>query len=475
MKILFISPPWGDVYGNYTSAAKIGNAYPPLGLCYLAAVLKDEGHTSRIIDAETEEKNLPEMVRDIEAYAPDIIGISAVSPLFGSVKHMAKIFKEHFPSIPIVIGGPHCTAVGEECLDQSSDIDYCLAGEAESAIIGFMDFLEGKITRDDVRGLMYRDEGGTINKNPLADLIRDLDSIPIPLRDKLKLDKYTWSVPGKGIVKFTTIMTSRGCPFNCVFCSAHTIFGKKVRTRLISKVLDELEFLVAERDIRHFAFIDDTLTLDHGRVKELCDGIRERNLDITWEGWTRANTVDYDILKMMKDAGFVRVSFGIESADETVSKIIQKGVPLEAYTNAYRDAKKAGLETRASIILGNPGETRETAMKTLNFVKRLKGCDQVYINIATPYPATTLYEMAKTGQYGMKLLTNNLAEYKRYGDAVIEVNDLKREDLVELQRKGFMMFYFRPGRIWYNFKRAGLMAFLKNALAFFKSVICKKR
>ncbi|NQT46854.1 MAG: radical SAM protein [Candidatus Omnitrophica bacterium] len=474
MKVLFIAPPWSDVYGSYKSAAKTGNGYPPLGLCYLSAVLEKEGYITKIIDSEMENKTIHDVIKEVGRFRPEIIGITAATPIFYIVKNLAAELKKMFPSIPIFMGGPHCTVVLDRCLSECRDIDYCLYGECERSILDFMQFFKEKTKPRDVQGLIYRNDQEQIKVNRPPDLIDDLDSIPFPARDKLDLDRYKWSVPGKGLVKFTPIITSRGCPFKCIFCSAHTIFGKKVRNRSIARVLDEIQFLVEKDDIKHYAFIDDTLTLNHERVKELCRGIKERKLDITWEGWTRANTVNYDILKMMKNAGFVRISFGLESANARISEIAKKEIPLDAYVRAYPIAKKLGIETRASVMLGLPGETYETAMETLNFTRTLKGCDQAYINIATPYPATELYDMAKAERHGMRLLTDDFAEYRRYGGAVIEVNDLRREDLVKLQRKGFLMFYFTPARIWYNFKRAGLLAFIKNAVAFARSIIFSK-
>ncbi len=474
MKILFISPPWSAVFGNYRSAAKVALAYLPLGLCYLAAVIKREGYTVKIVDAEIEGWSISDILCEIKQFNPHAIGITVATPVFHVVKDLADKSKKMFPSIPIFVGGAHCTAVLDQCLIESSAIDYSLYGECERSILDFLRFLDGQKKAKDVPGLIYR-MSGEIKKNKSAGLINNLDFLPFPAREELQLDKYKWSVPKKGIVKFTSIMTSRGCPFNCVFCSAHTVFGKKVRNRSITAVLDEIQFLVEEHGIRHFVFIDDTLTLNHDRVRKLCSGIKERRLSITWEGWTRANTVNYNILKVMKEAGFVRISFGIESASKELSKLIRKEIPLEAYEKAYDAAKKLGIEGHGSVILGNPGETKKSAIKTLEFLKRLKNCDQAYINIATPYPATEFYDMAKTGKHGIKLLTDNFSEYRRYGNAVIEVNDLKREDLIKLQRKGFMMFYLTPARIWYNFKRAGFKAFFKNALAFVKSVIFLKR
>jgi anaerobic magnesium-protoporphyrin IX monomethyl ester cyclase len=473
MKVLLIHPPWAEAYGSYQSAAKLGNAYPPLGLCYLAAVLEQAGHDVEIIDAEMEGKTESDIVARARRFGPDLIGITSTTSIFHIAKQTAKALRGKMPNVTIVIGGPHCTAVLEESLADCLSADFAVYGESENTILLLIDLLMGGTAAEEIRGLIYRDRQGIIRRNLPPSLEEEVDRFPFPARKKLDLDQYLWSVPGKGIVRFTTIMTSRGCPFRCIFCSAHTVFGRKSRNRNIEKVLDELEQCVKEFDIRHFAFIDDTLTLVPRRVKQLCAGIIDRKLGITWEGWTRANTVTYDLLKTMRDAGFVRISFGIETADPQISKLVRKQVPLKAYRKAYDLAKKLGIETRGSVILGLPGETRETAIRTLRFARDLKGCDQLYLNVATPYPATELHEIAASGSHGMRLITDDFSEYKRYGNAVVEVNDLTANDLVNLQRRGFLMFYLTPSRIWYNFRRAGLLAFIKNSIAFLRSVISR--
>ena len=151
-------------------------------------------------------------------------------------------------------------------------------------------------------------------------------------------------------------------------------------------------------------------------------------------------------------------------------KKIKKGIRLKEIKEAYRIARKVGLETRGSVMLGHPFETKKTALETLRFITDLRDCQQAYINIATPYPGTELYDMALKGEGGIRLLTQDFKEYRRYGDAVIEVNDLHKQDLIKLQRKGFLMFYLKPKRIIYNLKRAGIVAGIINAMAFLKSV-----
>lgn len=469
MKILLIHPPWAEIYDKYGPAAKVGLAYPSLGLCYIASALEQKGHTVRIIDAEIEGADIPACVREAKRFLPDLIGVTSTTPLFHIAKNLVKSLKSGGLDAAVIMGGPHITVMGEQVLRECPEIDFGVYGEGEETIGEFIEAFGGNKDYGQIKGLIYRRDEGIIRNSPRP-FIEDLDKIPFPNRKLLRLDRYLWSVPKKGVVKFTTFFTERGCPFQCIFCSQRTIFGTKVRCRNIENVLNELEDIRFNLGISHIQFCDETLTLNRGRLLQLCEGIRNRKIDITWEGFTRANLVDEEMLREMKRAGFVRVSFGIESGNPDILKKIKKGVTLPELRRAFQIAKKVGLETRGSVMIGHPFETKETVMDSLNFIRNLKGCDQIYLNITTPYPGTELYEMTKNNIGGIKLLTNDFSSYKRYGNAVIEVNDLKREDLISLQKKGFRMFYFTPRRIFYNLKRAGFKAGAMNAWAFLKSI-----
>ena len=475
MKILLIQPPWGDVYGSYKEVARIGNAYPPLGLCYLSAALKKKRWQTKIIDAEIEGKDIVAIVEEAQNYRPDVIGITATTPTYNSAKKVAKALKAR-TDVPIVLGGAHVTVMPDAISGANgAAFDYAVVGEGEVTLCELVACLErGQDTRN-VRGVAFLESDGKLNVAGNRELIENLDELPFPDRESLHLDKYQWAAPGRGLTKFTTIMMSRGCPFKCIFCSAHAIFGRQLRRRKIDCILDEIAFIKNNFNINHLAFIDDVLTVDHKLILGLCEGLLERELNITWEGWTRANTFTEEVAQCMRKAGFVRVSFGIESGTPEILEVLKKGVTLEDISKAFEIAKKTGIETRGSVIIGNPFETREAVLKTFSFIKGLDNCDQMHINIATPYPGTELYDMAKKGEGGLRLLTDDVTNYKRYGDSVIEVNDLSKEDLIELQRKGFMEFYFTPKRILYNLRRAGVIAGMKNALAFLRSVVIKGR
>ncbi|MFB0526580.1 MAG: radical SAM protein [bacterium] len=468
MRILFIYPPWSQIYGRYEPALRAHGFVPPLGLCALAAFMKVHGYKAKIIDMAAERRSIGDIIQEISQYSPDVIGISATSPVFQMAKLTASKIKEKF-DIPVAIGGVHVTVVPEEVMQEGKSFDYGIIGEGEITLLELVETLARGDSVNGVKGLIYRDGENVLRTEPRP-YIQDLDSLPIPDRTLLNLDRYTFSIPKKGVGKITIMMTNRGCPFQCVFCSARTMWGTRVRWRSVEKVLEEIEHIVNELHIRYINFADDTLTLKRDRMIEICNVILERNVQFDWEGMTRANTVDEELLKLMKKAGLVRLSFGIESGDSEILKKIKKGVTLEEVKRAYKIAHKLGIETRGSVMLGHPYETKRTAMKTLWFIRNLKECMQVYINITTPFPGTELYEMVLKGEGGTRLLTKDLSQYRRYDNAVMEVNDLTKEDLTKLQRLGFIMFFLTIRRIIYNLKRAGVLAGVKNVIGFIKSI-----
>ena len=425
-----------------------------------------------MIDSDAENLTVEDLLGKIKERKPHLVGTTAATPTFSQARNLIRRIR-NLSSCQIVLGGYHLTALPEEVMSQCP-ADFGVYGEGEETIVELAAALGsnnsgvGFPALKFIRGLIWRDGQGRIIINAPRDQIVDLDNLPYPGRDLLRINKYKWSVPHKGWRPVTSIVSQRGCPYQCVFCGVQTMFPK-VRYRNISSVVDELEYIKKELNIDHILFQDDTLTLNSDKVLEMCEIILERHLSLTWEGYTRADTVSKNLLSKMKRAGLVRLSFGVESGEEYILRAIKKNLSPETLRQAYEWAAELGLETRCSFMIGHPFETRNSIEKTIEFVKSLR-CYQAYINISTPYPGSELLKMAQKGVGGLKLLTTDWNEYRRYGNAVVEMNDLRREDLIHYQKLAYRRFYLRPHIIWYNLRRSGLLSAVLNVWGFARSI-----
>ncbi len=475
MKILLVNPPFIQAYGQYKAAAKVG-AQPqmPLGLCYIAAVLEKMGHEVSIIDSDVEEKSLEDVIEYIKAVKPRVLGVTGTTPIYASARNLLERAKKAMPELVTVLGGFHLTALPSQTMTECTAADYAVIGEGEETIAELIDALEHDRPVKDILGIAYREPDGKAVINPHRPPIKDLGTIPTPARHLLEMDKYIWSVPHKGMVQVTSIITQRGCPFGCIFCGVNTMFPGTPRYRELDSILDEIEEVLTNTKATHFMICDDTLTLNKQKVLKMCDEVKRRGLKFTFEGYTHASTVTKDILARLQEIGLARLSFGVETGNQKILKAINKGVTLEQIRQAYQWCYELGIETRCSLMFGHPFETKSTIKQTMDFANKLK-CYQAYINITTPYPGSELYQMAKEGYGGIRLLSDDWTQYRRYGNAVMEMNDLKEADLIEAQRMGYKKFYMRPHIIWYNVKRAGFKAAIVNGVAFIKSVLIKQK
>jgi radical SAM superfamily enzyme YgiQ (UPF0313 family) len=472
MRVFLLAPPWSDVYGSFKAAAKVAVAYPPLGLCYIAASLRAAGHDVVVVDAEAEGLDLPRALERLEDYRADLVGVQVVSPLWDVVLEFCRAVKARF-DLPIALGGPHVTITREEAFEQNPFFDYAVVGEGEETLTELADALAAGRAPEHVPGALL--EGGELHYTARR-TDRELDEIPPPDRSDLPMERYLFSVPGRGMQPFATLTSTRGCPFECTFCTEPMMFGRRTRFRSPKAVVDEIEDTHRKYGTTHFIFVDDTLTVEKTRMHEICNRVRGRGLSITMEGWTHANTVDEALLRTMRSAGFVRLSFGVESGDPDILKSLKKGTNHERLRAAYRAAKRAGIETRGSVILGLPGDTRETVERTIRFVCELEDLDHCYFNLAMPYPGTEIRAAALEGQNGIRLLSHEYSALRRQGQSVVmEVNDLTAKDLLRLQRKAYRRFWLHPRRIAYNLTRAGWRAGLTNSWAFFRSFVMPAR
>lgn len=458
MRLSLVFPAWTHVFGSMAKVAKGASTFPPLNLAYLAAIAEKNGHIVQLIDGEAEQLTISEIVSRVKEFSPDLIGLTAATPMFHIAVEQARAFKKALSS-PIVVGGPHVTFFREKIFDEC--FDYFVIGQCEGTFGSFLKKIEKREDISDIPGLLFRKNGSNIftGDNPQFTV---LDDIPFPARHLLNSDLYYVGTM-KGKKKYTSIMTSRGCPFRCVFCST-SIYGNRVRRRSLENVVAELRHVINNLGIDHFYFIDDTLTLDRKYIIGLCDEVERQGLKFTWEGGTRANLIDEELIDRMSKCGLIRISFGLESADMEVRKIIKKEVPLDSYVTANKLTNKYGIETINSVMLGLPGDTFESINRTISFVRNARDIKHATFGIAIPYPGSEMYEMALRGAYGLKLETQDFSQYQRYNSAVMTVNGMSPKKLIKLQKKGLIKIYLVPWRIIPVLKRFGISALIKPFL-----------
>jgi anaerobic magnesium-protoporphyrin IX monomethyl ester cyclase len=444
MKIAFIYPAWFSkqkgVMKYFTSRAA---RLPVLGLSYLAAISEKMGHEVKIIDAAIENASVKGVISNVEKFGADIVGISCSTPYSYLLNdYISEIKRRQFNPV-IVEGGPHVTVLKEKAL--TDDVDFAFIGEAEKSWFNFLEEYERGKDFSKVKGLFYKDEDEKWVFSGKEDVVKDLDSIPFPARHLLKNEKYLINTPdGKQRVT-GAIFTQRGCPFKCIFCNTE-LTGGNIRRRSPKKVVEEIKLMIANYGVEHIFFLDETFTMVRKHVLELCDLLTREAFGVTFEIATRANLLDDELVEKMVSAGLVRIGIGLESADLRVRDIMKKEVPLESYDAAREYAQKYGVQLRFSTIIGMPGDTIESIRKTFRYLRFAPDVEHVSITIATPYPGTELYDMAKAGKYGLKLLQDDFSKFQRYGSAVMENEKLSSEELVRLQDDCYVSICMLPHR-----------------------------
>ena len=470
MKILLINPPdFHMIKTNFPDELegeeKTGYN-PPLGLLYVASyALAHTEFEIVILDTQVEELTYEDIEKEIVRLKPDLVGIQAMTFTLIDVMMVAKVVKKVNPETVVVLGGPHVNIYPDESINHR-EIDFLILGEGE---VPFTELLNGLNRNADlslIKGLVFKKNGQTINTGARP-LIDNLDDLPHPARRLIPIQKY-WSVLARSN-PVTTIMTSRGCPYKCIFCDRPHL-GKKFRFRSAKNVVDEMEECV-QMGIREFILYDDTFTVNRQRVLDICQEIKNRKLKIYWDVRARVNLIDVELMEKMKASGCDRIHFGVESGNEVVLKVLRKGITLKQVETAFQSARKVGLTTLAYFMLGNPSETREQILETVGLAKKLRP-DFVHISLTSPFPATELYQLGLDQGIIKKDYWKEFAENPSpdFLPPLWEEN-LNRDELFDMLRQAYKAFYFRPtyilGQImktksWKEFKRkakAGLKMF----------------
>ena len=362
----------------------------PLGALYLATFLQRRGIETGVIDGEIEGLTVDKIVQRIAASAPDLIGISAMTPQLPVALTIARQIKSLEKNIKTCLGGAHANATMEENLTICPELDYVIYGEGEYSLWELCSKPEEN-HRHLIEGLIYRDGTGKIIKNKPRAFIPDIDELN-PLNYTL-LDMTSYSMPylpGKNVV---SMIISRGCPYHCSYCDAYISQGRKLRLRSPLLIVEEIKSIMENFDIRHFSFKDSTFTLDRNHTLEFMKEIQRNSLTICWRCNSRVDRVDPDLLREMKKAGCQMILFGVESGSQDILDNLRKGTTLEQAVEAFRITHEAGIKTYASFMLGNPGETPESARRTIDLAKQLNPDIAIFFSTIA-YPGTTIYSEA---------------------------------------------------------------------------------
>lgn len=406
---------------------------PPLGLAYIASVLEKKGYSVKIVDMSVLNMDFGDLRKEINNIKPKVTGISFMTNQYKEAVNVSKVVKDIDKHIPVIVGGPHVSALPKEITALDS-IDIAVIGEGEETVLEVVDSLYNRKENgfEIAKGIAYK-KNGDICINAPREFISDLDQIPFPAWHLLPLHKYSVPATGANVTKQVfAIISSRGCPHNCIFCDSHTIFGRKFRGRSAQNMFDEIAYLNKTFNAEQFDFVDDTITINRHRVNEFCNLILSNSLKIKWMCNARVNTVNLEMLKLMRKAGCVRVEFGVESGDLEVLKRIKKGITVEQIKAAHKMAREAGMNIGSFVIVGNLGEDFLSIEKTKELLQEIN-TDDIYISIATPFPGTELYRIAKSNGWlrvhdWSKYVTapTYLPEYR----PIMETGKMKSEEIM---------------------------------------------
>jgi len=489
VRVLLIRPP-------YTRLKGVGQApYFPLGLGYIAAVLRKQRFEVKIYHAENprakdecvftdadlgfdhrsngyhkykevienDSHYIWQEVREtLKWYQPDIVGVSLLSVEVASALKISQLSKQYCDQCYVVWGGVHPTFLPDDCLKNRA-VDFVIRGEGEYAMLELCQILKKEKDPTEVKGLSFK-RNGTIFHAPNRPPIKNIDEIPFPARDAvLYLESFDFKSLGSMII-------SRGCPFLCTFCSSRNFWDKKVRFRTSEDIIKEITTLQDEYGTKHVMFWDDSLTINREIVRKYCNAIIDAKLKITWKTATRADLVDENLLKLMKKAGCVKLEIGVESGSDRIKNLIRKDVTNDQIKRSFDLINRIGIGSGAFFMAGFPEETIEDLQQTFQLMKELNATELAF-NIFDPMPGSREYE--KCIRFGLVPENPNWNNFPFWPDAHY-VNKINREDFSNYVNMVAKWLYARNNRLRIKFRRnkRQILFLLTNDPGFLLKKIC---
>lgn len=412
MNLLLVNPPM---------VRRLVEPLPPLGIAYLAAVLEERDVHVTLVDMDILNLSYEDYRSVVAREHPDVVGITGMTQQYLNGKKVAHITKQEIPDCFVMMGGPHVTFCAPETLQECPEVDAVVRGEGEVTITEVIQYLEGERDAATVEGITYRD-GNTITSTQDRAYLEDVDSLPLPARHLLPLEKYS---------ERGSLITSRGCPGACSFCSSFRLLGAAFRGRSVERVVDELEYeLIEKYRYTTFFFIDDTFTFYPKRTRLICEEILRRGLTVEWGCNTRVDRVSDELLQLMGEAGCTKICFGLESIHLKTLAMLGKNITPRQVREAVTLAHNHNIDVNLAFMLGLPGETPQMIKETIDFVADINLGPRQEITPLNLYPGTALYERAD--ELGMKFTAKDWSDYDHPLFPVVETRECTKSDMVSI-------------------------------------------
>ncbi len=443
MKVCFLYPPdqmvnkcfyTASIWKNYSKNAILA---PPLGMVYLAALLRDKGYEAKFIDANILNLSYEEIIKQLNEFKPDYVLYNGITDNLQDTLSWIKKIKDEYMK-PVIIGGPHMEIYPEETLTHEC-LDYGVVGDGWETLPELLDALENNRDLTKVKGLVFRDNGKVILTEERPKTV-SLEDVPFPARDLLPNEKYD-TVLSKAR-PITIMITALGCPFKCTYCCTDT----NLRARSAEHIVAEVEECINRYGIKEIEFYDETFTVNKKKMNKFLDLVEEKGLKFYWSVRTRVDCVDKELLGRMSKNGCIRINFGIESGDEAVLKGINRNMSIDTIRDAVKWSKEAGIMTFGFFMIGLPQDTKESIEKTLNLMLELD-LDFMQLNKFTMLPHSAIYEDYKkeTGKDFWREYTLGKATLDDFKRDYLKLTD---EELDAYLEQGYRRFYYRPKYIW---------------------------
>jgi anaerobic magnesium-protoporphyrin IX monomethyl ester cyclase len=445
-------------------AATMHMPFALLGLGYLAAVLEKNGYQVDVIDCQILKLTNEEFRGEIAKRKPDIIGITSSTLTYQTAMKLAKISREACPSSIIIAGGPHVTFWDDHALEECPELDVVVRREGENTILELAQSIEAGKPYTNVLGTTCR-SNGKIVRNADRPYIEDLDSLPFPARHLWPMEKF------RELEDVLYLAASRGCVYWCEFCTTVRMHGRKYRFRSPKNVVDELEYLHKTYGIKKFTFCDDAFTVDQPRTEELCNEILRRGLRIEWNCGSRVDMVTKELLVKMKEAGCVSFWCGLESGTQQVLDAMKKGITPELTAKVLGWVREVGMQPVPNVILGFPGETKQSAWDTIKFVEKVSPDMVGFYNVATPFPGTPMYDLVKANGW------LRITDFDKYDTTrpIFETPQLSMKELGKLREGAFHHYYLRRAYFMDKRRRFKLSTVLVVGMHFAANIKLKLR